>query len=118
MYQAFEALGRPLSPDARRFAYYDTVQDRITLLSLANGKQTQLPIATRAGCWFNSQQFVAAGPKQMRLFSVPSTIFALIMRGQWLPRGADPTTSQLILCSPSSDPQAFALIRMKIRSLE
>ena len=65
MYQAFEALGRPLSPDARRFAYYDTAQDLITLLNLTNAQQTQLPVTTRSGCWLNSQQFVAAGPKRI-----------------------------------------------------
>ena len=43
MYQAFEALGQPLSPDARRFAYYDTAQDRITLISLANGNKSNYP---------------------------------------------------------------------------
>ncbi len=118
IYQAFAGLGRPLSADARHFAYYDTAQDRIVLLSLADGQRVELPVGTRAGCWFGSGRFVAADQKQMRLFSIPPSMSALLMRGLWLPRGANPGTSQLLLCSRAAEARAFALMRMKILSVE
>ena len=118
IYQAFAGLGQPLSRDARHFAYYDTAQDRIVLLSLADGRRVQLPVGTRAGCWFGSGRFVAADQKQMRLFSIRANMPALLMRGLWLPRGANAATSQLLLCSRAAEGRAFALVRMKILSVE
>jgi len=118
MYQAFAGLGRPLSADARHFAYYDTAQDRIVLLSLGDGHRVELPVGTRAGCWFGSGRFVAADQKQMRLFSIRATMPALLMRGLWLPRGANAATNQLLLCSRAAEARAFTLVRMKILSVE
>ncbi len=118
VYQALAGLGRPLSPDDRYFAYYNTVADRIVLLSLADGRCVELPVGTRAGCWFGSGRFVAADQKQMRLFSIRATMPALLMRGLWLPRGANAATSQLLLCSRAAEGRAFALVRMKILSVE
>ncbi len=118
IYQAFSSLGQPLSGDARHFAYYNTGQDRIILVRLADGRGIPLTVGTRAGCWFGSGRFVAAEQKQMRLFSIRGDLPALLMRKLGLPRGANSTSGQLLLCSQSSDPRNFSLVKMKIVLVE
>ena len=112
IYGALAGLGRPLSPDDRRFAYYDDAVDRIVLVDLRDGRRTELRQATRSGCWFGSRRFIAATDKEMLLFTdgEPSN---LIMRGAWLPRGAA-GTNQLIACIRGAHRGAFGLVRMKI----
>ncbi len=118
IYQAFSGLGRPLSADAHHFAYYDTAQDRIVLLSLADGHRVELPVGTRAGCWYGSGQFVAADQKQIRFFSVRSTMPTRLMRGLWLPRAANSATNHILLCGRAAKVRNFSLVRMKILSVE
>lgn len=117
-YQAFAGLGRPLSPDGSHFAYYDTAQDRIVLLRLSDSQRIELPVGTRAGCWFGSERFAAADQKQIRLFSTRATMSALLMRAQGLPRGANFATKELFLCSRAAGGRDFNLVKIKILSVE
>jgi hypothetical protein len=126
VYQTFAGLGRPLGPDDREFAYYDTARARIVLLGLTEGAlsaagssgvstRTELPAELVAGCWLGPRQFVAASGEEMVLIADGGVPIRL-MRGPWLPRGTVGRTSQLILCAPGSHPRAFALVRMKVIS--
>lgn len=118
IYQAFAGLGRPLSPDGSRFAYYDTTEDRIVLLNLAEDQRIELPVGTRAGCWFDSGRFVAADQKKIRLFSVRGTMPALLMHGQGLPRGANAASKELLLCNRAAGGRDFNLVTIKILAVE
>lgn len=114
MFQALAGLGKPLSPDDKHFAYYDTMADRIVLLRLLDGQQIKLPADTRAGCWLDSRRFVAADEKQMRLFTIPPTAPALLMRGSWLPLNGNPHTGEIILCTRGRHRSVFSLVRMRL----
>ena len=113
-YQAFAGLARPLSPDARYFAYYDAQQDRIVLLSLTDIPNTLLPAAARAGCWFGPEHFIAASDREMRLFTLPHSPSTLLARAPCLPRSASFNTRQLIFCARAADPYALSLERATI----
>lgn len=110
-FQALAGLGRPLSPDGRRFAVYDAGLDAIILLELPEGARTELPGGTRSGCWLNGRQFVAATDQEMRLYGQGNS--ALLMRGQWLPRGAD-ENNRLIACTRGSHSRALGMARIVV----
>ncbi len=112
-YQCFAGLGSPLSPDGRRFAYYDTARDRIVLVDLSDGSQTALAAKTRAGCWLDSERFAAASDTELMLTADRSRPVRL-MRGSWLPRGPAGQPNQLILCGKGSRPFSFALVRLTV----
>jgi len=116
MYQGLAGLGRPLSPDDKHFAYYDTAGDRIILVNLPDGEQIKLPTNIRAGCWLDSRRFVAADEKEMRLFTVGATMPALLMRGAWLPRNGKPKSGELVLCTRGRHRRVFGLVRMRVLS--
>ncbi len=114
-YQTFAGMGRPLSPDDRRLAYYDTARDRIVLVKLLDGQRTELNAETRSGCWLDSRRFVAATDKEMLLFAENAKPVRL-MRGPWLPRRNADKTSQIILLTRGRHRRVFALVRMKVVS--
>ena len=111
-YQILANLGRPLSSDDSRVAYYDVPADRIVLVGLRDGKARPLRAGMRFGCWFDSRRFVAATDKEMRL--VTEDAEPRLLGGPWLPLGADPKTGRVVLCGPGSHPGVFDLIRLKV----
>ena len=114
--QAFSGLGRSLSPNDQRLAYYDVSENRINLVPLQDGATVELKPGTRAGCWLGPRQFVAATNTELRLF-IDGKRSALLARGAWLPLGRIEGTNQLILCTRGSHRRAFQLIRMQVASL-
>lgn len=112
-FQSFAGVGRPLSPDDQRFAYYDILCDRIILLNLRDKPQrVELKPGTRAGCWFAPKRFVAATDKELRLFTDSETS-CLLVRGSWLPRESVRNTNQLILCTRGAHRHEFQVIQMR-----
>lgn len=116
-YQAFAGLGRPLSPDDRRFAYYDHSAGRIVLVSLRDGKRVALKEGTRFGCWLDARRFVGATDDEMSVFAGGKGA-ARLMKGRWLPRGTAAGTNELILCAPGVHRAQFSLVRMKVIAAE
>ncbi|MBN1943098.1 MAG: PD40 domain-containing protein [Phycisphaerae bacterium] len=117
-FQSFAGLGRALSPDDQRFAYYDVLQDRIVLLSLrGDGMRVELKPGARAGCWYDATRFVAATDGELRLFA-DSENSALLVRGAWLPRECVHNTHQLILCTRGAHRREFHVIRMQVDAVQ
>ncbi len=115
-FQSFAGLGRSLSPDDQRLAYYDTLCDRIVLLSLrGDEKRVELKPGTRAGCWFDPSRFIAATDAELRLFA-DSENSALLVRGSWLPRECVRNKRQLLLCTRGAHRLEFHVIRMQIET--
>lgn len=113
-FQSFAGIGRSLSPDDQRFAYYDALRDRIVLLSLRGDHlRTELKAGTRAGCWFDPKRFVAATDDELRLFT-DAEQSALLVRGNWLPRECVRNSNQLILCTRGAHRREFRIIRMLV----
>jgi len=109
--QAFAGLARPLSPDDRRFAYYDASMDRIVLVDLSDGKRTEMPTRTRAGCWLGPQRFATATDEELTLYDCSNGNLALLMRGPWLPRWAG-GDGELVLCTRGTAPDMFGVVQM------
>jgi hypothetical protein len=117
-FQSFAGLGRPLSPNDQRFAYYDSLCDRIVLLHLqGQQRRVELKPGTRAGCWFDPARFVAATDKELRLFT-DSENSCLLVRGSWLPRECIRNTNQLILCTRGAHRREFHVIRMQVQAVQ
>ena len=114
--QAFAGIAQPLSPDGRTLAWYDVRTDRIVLLDISTGEQRSLKPRSRAGCWFGPASFVAATDKELLLAQVRKPERKNLLRGQWLPRWADPQTSQMLLLTRGSDPWRFGLLRFELLS--
>lgn len=115
MYQTLAGMGRPISPDDRRFAYYDTARDRIVLVNLLDGQRTELKAETRSGCWLDSRRFVAATDEELLLFAGAAEPSRL-MRGPWLPRQSADKTDQLIALTRGQHRRVFNMVRMKVIS--
>ena len=114
LHQSFAAVSGPLSPDGARWACYEPAQDRIVLVSLADGARIELPAGTQAGCWLGAARYVAAGGAEMRLFEVSTASPSVrLMRGAWLPSGATPA-GELPACTRGSHPGVLELVRMKV----
>ena len=112
-FQCFAAVAGPLSADDTRLAYYDTTRDRIVLVDLRDGAETDLPEATRAGCWADAGRFAVAGDEEL-LLAAPGAEPARVMRGAWLPRGPAGAPGRLILLGRGSHPFSFALVRLTV----
>ena len=112
VYQTLANLSRPLSPDGRRFAYYDIARDRIVIVGLRDGQRQELGATTRSGCWLDSRRFVVADNKEMLLTETGPPV--RLMRGLWLPLGGRGGTSEFVACTRGSHSGVFALVGMKL----
>ena len=111
--QCFAGLGRPISPNGKRLAYYDAAVDRIVLIDLADGGRTELRKGTRAGCWLDAATFVAATGDQMLLYPLGGSSVRL-MRGSWLPRAGLDTSQTLIVLTRGPHPRVFGLVKLQL----
>ena len=112
--QVFAGLGHPLSPAGRRLAYYDAGADAIVLADLTGGEPRRLAAHSRAGCWVGDRTFAAATQQELLLLAPYAGQQKRLMRGPWLPRWARAETSQLLLCTRSSEPWMLELVRMQL----
>jgi len=109
---AVAGVGRTLSPDGRRFAYFDATSAALTLVDLQTGDSQRLPESFVAGCWFDNRHFVAAGAERMSLFTDPAKLPSLLMRGSWVPLVA--TEGVLVALTRGDHRRRFALVRLKV----
>jgi len=115
--QIFAGLGRPLSGDDRRLAYYDTTSERIVLMGLRDGRPTKLRAGTRFGCWLGSSRFVAAGDDEMLLFTgSPEPV--RLLRDRCLPLGGNGPAGEVVFCTPGVHRGALRLSRLKVLSVK
>lgn len=115
--QVFAGLGGPISPNGRRVAYYDGAVDSIVLADLAGGSPPRLESGARAGCWLGDRRFVAATDKDLLLLAPYAGQRKRLMRGAWLPRWGNPQTNRIVVCTRSSQPRTFELVRMELLPL-
>ena len=116
MIQIFAGLGRPLSPDGGRLAYYDYAndRDRIVLLNLFDGEREDLPPGTRFGCWLGSGRFLAASDDEMILHTSSSAEAIRLVPGRWLPRWGAVEGGQFVVCEAGANPWTFKLLQMNL----
>ncbi len=112
---ALTPIARPLSPDGRRFAWYDPRRDRISVVDIAGRGERLLERGLRAGCWLDAGRFVAAGQGRLVLCDGAAGPVSL-MRGDWLPRGAA-QGDRLICLSRGRHPGEFEVSRLVLRSV-
>jgi hypothetical protein len=117
VFQACAAVASPLAPGGGSFAYYDSPTDRIVIVKLADGARTELPQGTRAGCWLDGRRFAAASSTQLSLVA-PDAPSALLMRGQWLPRGSGAEAGELVACARGANPWTLGLARLTVITAE
>ncbi len=97
MLQTWGGIASPLSPDRQAVLFYDTVQDRVCVLSVNERIVQRHRPRSIAGCWLDPQSIALATPDGVFVVNRTTGLSIPLFNGQWIPCRYVPTTRRLIL---------------------
>jgi len=113
-FQSFAGLPASMAPGGRGFAYYRAMDDRVAIAPLPGGQGRSMPDGTRAGCWLGAEHFLSATDADLLLTAVGSGESKRLIDGRWLPLWGNWRRREAIVCTATSDPWTFGLVRLRL----
>lgn len=113
--QTWAGVPSPSSPGGRGILFYDTVQDRMSVLHLSEKRVLRHRTGSIAACWLADDAIALATSEALFAVNTETGLSPQLLNGSWLPVRYVPETRRLILFGKDR-PGRFAIVEITFRT--